>query len=128
MSSTRERLVVIGSGMAGGKLIEELLQVDPERHAITVIGDEPHGNYNRIKLVVKLRTDNLPDFHIQTPAWYRENGIDTRLGKAVTAIDRQARRVTLDDSSTLPYDRLVLATGSRPFIPPIWASRSRSRT
>ncbi len=56
----KERLVVVGSGMAGGKLIEELLQVEPERYAITVIGDEPHGNYNRIKLVVKLRSDDLP--------------------------------------------------------------------
>jgi len=119
MSSTKEKLVVVGSGMAGGKLIEELLLQDPERYAITVVGNEPHGNYNRIKLVVKLRTDDLPDFYIQTPEWYAEYGVDARLGKAVAAIDRKARTVALDDGETLAYDRLVLATGSRPFIPPM---------
>jgi nitrite reductase (NADH) large subunit len=117
--SVGQRLVVVGSGMAGGKLVEEILGRDRSRYDITVVGDEPHGNYNRIKLVVKLKEADIPDFVLNTPEWYAANGVQSLLGRSVTALDRDARMVRLDDGRTVPYDRLVLATGSRPVIPPV---------
>jgi len=119
MSTKKEKLVVVGNGMAGGRFVEELLQRNPDHYDVTVIGDEPHGNYNRIKLVVKLRHDDLPDFMIQPPEWYHEHGVNLQLGQQVTTIDRQARQVTTDKGNTFTYDRLVIATGSRPLIPPM---------
>jgi nitrite reductase (NADH) large subunit len=117
--ATKEKLVIVGNGMAGGKLIEEILNRDPERYAITVIGDEPCGNYNRIKLVVKLKEPDLPDFFLNTPEWYAEHGVQALLGSAVAGIDRAAKTVALENGQTLSYDQLVLATGSHPFIPPM---------
>lgn len=114
-----ETLVVVGNGMAAGKLIEEILSRDPRRYAITVIGDEPYGNYNRIKLVVRLREEELPDFFLNPPEWYARQGVTALLGHRVKAIDRAARTVTTADGQTVAYDKLVLATGSRPFIPPM---------
>lgn len=115
----KQNLIIVGNGMAGGKLIEEILNRDPERFKITVIGDEPYGNYNRIKLVVKLKDPDLPDFFLNTPEWYAENGVKALLGTAVSAIDRFNKTVTLENEQILSYDRLVLATGSYPFIPPM---------
>jgi nitrite reductase (NADH) large subunit len=117
--SNKERIVIIGNGMAGGKLAEELVTRGPERFDITIIGDEPYGNYNRIKLVVKLKEPDLPDLFLNTPRWYAENGIRAHLGAPVTAIDRQAKTVATADGRVFPYDRLVLATGSRPIVPPM---------
>ena len=116
---SKERIVVIGNGMAGGKLAEELVARGRERFDIAIIGDEPHGNYNRIKLVVKLKEPDLPDLFLNTPEWYAENGIRACLGHPVTAIDRGAKTVATADGRLFPYDRLVLATGSRPIIPPM---------
>lgn len=116
---TRQRLVVVGSGMAGGKLVEELLARNPSLYDITVIGDEPVGNYNRIKLVVKLKEPGLPDFFLNTPEWYAANGVLALLGQPVGSVDREARCLVLADGQRIAYDRLVLATGSRPFIPPM---------
>lgn len=115
----KEKLVIIGNGMAAGKLIEEILDRDLNPYAITVIGDEPHGNYNRIKLVVKLKEDELPDFFLNTPEWYAQQGITALLGRRVEKIDRIAKSVTTNDGQTITYDKLVLATGSLPFIPPM---------
>jgi nitrite reductase (NADH) large subunit len=114
-----EKLVIVGNGMAGGKLAEEILARSSGRYSITVVGDEPCGNYNRIKLVVRLKEAHLPDFFLNTPEWYGQNGIQTFLGRTVTAIGRQAKTVMLNSGETLAYDRLVLATGSRPFVPPV---------
>ncbi|MFU8780918.1 MAG: FAD-dependent oxidoreductase, partial [Kiritimatiellia bacterium] len=115
----KEKLVVVGNGMAGGRFVEELLERNPDRYDITVIGDEHHGNYNRIKLVVKLRNDDLPDFMLQSPEWYLEHNVDLHLGEHATTIDRKAREVRTENGKTFSYDRLVIATGSRPLIPPM---------
>lgn len=115
----KQRLVVVGSGMAGGKFVEEVLARDPGRYDLTVIGDEAGGNYNRIKLVVRLKEQNLPDFILNAPEWYARNGVRARLGQPVAAIDRTARQVVLADGQRVDYDLLVLATGARPFIPPM---------
>lgn len=117
--STVERLVIVGNGMAGGKLVEEILARNSARYAITVIGDEPHGNYNRIKLVVKLKEENPPDLFLNPPEWYPAHGVRALLGRTAEGIDRIHRRVLLDGGGSEPYDTLVLATGSRPIIPPM---------
>jgi nitrite reductase (NADH) large subunit len=115
----KKKLVVLGSGMAGGKLIEEVLSCDPDRYQITVIGDEPYGNYNRIKLVVKLKEPDLPDFFLNTPEWYASHGIEAILGTAAKEIDRKEKTVILDDGRSVGYDCLVLAVGGKPFIPAV---------
>lgn len=117
--SRKERIVIAGGGMAGGKLAEELVARGRDRFDITVVGDEPHGNYNRIKLVVKLKEPDLPELFLNTPEWYAANGVTALLGHPVTALDRQAKTVTTADARVIPYDRLVLATGSRPIVPPM---------
>ncbi|HNX34834.1 MAG TPA: NAD(P)/FAD-dependent oxidoreductase, partial [Kiritimatiellia bacterium] len=72
--TAKERIVIVGNGMAGGKLAEELVSRGRERFDITIIGEEPYGNYNRIKLVVKLKETDLPDLFLNTPQWYADNG------------------------------------------------------
>ncbi len=118
---SKERLVVIGNGMAGVRTVEELLKLEgAERYAITIIGDEPYGNYNRILLSPVLAGENtIDDIILNTPEWYAENGIALIAGVAATGIDRAAREVELADGRRVPYDRLIIATGSRPFILPV---------
>ncbi len=116
----KRRLVVIGNGMAGVRTVEELLKISPDQYRITVIGEEPHPNYNRIMLSPLLAGEkSFDEIVINTPEWYQKNGIELITGTAATAIHRARRRVELADGSEIPYDRLLLATGSRPFILPI---------
>ncbi len=115
----RPRLVVIGNGMAGARLIEDVLALTPDLFDITVFGDEPYGNYNRILLSNVLNgTQDPKEIFLNPLAWYEDNGITLHAGNRVTAIDREAKTVTAGEL-TVPYDYLVFATGSRPFIPPI---------
>ncbi|WP_038036427.1 nitrite reductase large subunit NirB [Thermopetrobacter sp. TC1] len=119
-SREQERLVVIGNGMAGVRTVEEILKLDPARYAITVIGEEPYGNYNRILLSPVLAGEStLDDIMLNPPEWYAENGIELISGVRATAIDRARREVVLADERRVPYDRLIIATGSRPFILPV---------
>ena len=116
----RPRLVVVGNGMAGMRAVEELLARAPGRFAITVIGAEPHTNYNRIQLSSVLAGDKtLDDIVINAPEWYATNDICLITGNRVVAIDRQARQVALADGTPVAYDKLLLATGSKPVAPPI---------
>ena len=119
-SRDRAQLVVIGNGMAGMRTVEELLARAPRCFDITIIGAEPHPNYSRILLSSVLAGEKTFDeIVLNTPAWYRENGICLIAGKRATAIDRATRRVILADGSTVFYDKLLLATGSKPLAPPI---------
>ncbi len=114
------RLVMIGNGMAGVRTLEELLKIAPELYDITVFGAEPHPNYNRILLSPVLAGEQTLDEIVLNPlTWYAENGITLHLGRKVVSIDRKHRIVTADDGSFAEYDRLLVATGSTPFIPPI---------
>jgi len=115
----KEKLVVIGNGMAGMRTVEELLDVAPEDYDITVFGAEPHGNYNRILLSPVLSGEkSFKDIMINDDSWYSDNSINLRKGHDVTKIDRQ-RRVVIDSTGTeTPYDRLLLATGSDPIVLP----------
>ncbi|MGA0602854.1 nitrite reductase large subunit NirB [Caulobacter sp. KR2-114] len=110
-----EQLVIIGNGMAGCRLAEEVLARDPGRYAITIFGAEPRVNYNRIMLSPVLAGEKaFEDIVINDAAWYASNNITLHAGRAVTAIDPAARTVTAEGGLTVAYDRLVLANGSDP--------------
>ena len=114
------KLVMVGNGMAGVKTLEELLKIAPDLYDITVFGAEPHPNYNRIALSPVLAGEQTIEQIILNPmSWYEQNAIDLRLGRKVVGIDRRRRVVQADDGSEAPYDRLLLATGSNPFILPV---------
>ncbi|MDQ4085486.1 MAG: FAD-dependent oxidoreductase [Actinomycetota bacterium] len=114
-----QRLVVVGHGMAASRLVEELVRRDAG-YDITVIGDEAEPGYNRILLSAVLEGAHRgEDVWLRGPAWYAENGVRLVSGRRVLALDRAARTLRLSDGSEQEYDRLVLATGSRPLIPPI---------
>ena len=115
------RLVVIGNGMAGMRTVEELLKHETgRRFRITVFGAEPHVNYNRIMLSSVLAGDKaLDEIVINSRDWYAANGIRLVTGDAVTKIDREAKTVTAESGLCVSYDRLLIATGSKPLAPPI---------
>jgi nitrite reductase (NADH) large subunit len=125
-------LVVIGSGMVGARAVEEILaRGGGVMFRITMFGDEPRGNYNRILLSELLARGTDPDedpldadLLLNPRQWYGDNGITLHAGVRVVRIDRLAHRVYADDGSIVRYDKLVLATGSRPYFPPmegLWA-------
>jgi nitrite reductase (NADH) large subunit len=114
------KLVMIGNGMAGVRTLEELLKIAPELYEITVFGAEPHPNYNRILLSPVLAGEQTVDEIILNPlSWYAEHGITLHLGKKVSRIDRVRRKVVAEDGTEAEYDRLLIATGSNPFILPV---------
>jgi len=115
-----ERLVVIGNGMAPGRLLERLTDLAPGRYAVTIFNAEPRVNYDRIMLSPVLAGEKrYEDIVIHDDAWYAARGITLKKGCKAVAIDRDARTVTGADQSIVPYDRLVIATGSSPFIIPV---------
>ncbi len=114
------KLVMIGNGMAGVRTLEELLKIAPELYDITVFGAEPHPNYNRILLSPVLAGEQtIPEIVLNPLSWYAQHGITLHLGKAVTQIDRIRRVVRAADGTEAPYDRLLIATGSTPFMLPV---------
>ncbi len=114
------KLVMIGNGMAGVRTLEELLKIAPDLYDITVFGAEPHPNYNRILLSPVLAGEQTLDEIVLNPlSWYEEKGITLHLGKKVTHVDRTRRIVRAEDGTEASYDRLLLATGSNPFILPV---------
>ena len=115
------KLVIIGNGMAGAKLLEELISTE-HAYDITVFGNEPYGNYNRIMLSPLLAGEKtLDEIMIFDRPWYDANGITLHAGKekAIVKIDRLRKCVITKDGDSTPYDRLVIATGSNPFMLPI---------
>lgn len=122
----RRKLVVVGNGMAGMRTVEELLGLDPDRFDITVFGAEPRVNYNRILLSPVLAGEKQPDEIVLHPrAWYEEHGITLHTGDPVVAIDRRRRVVRAQSGLEAGYDRLLLATGSSPFIVPVPGAQLR---
>ena len=116
----RRKLVVIGNGMAGMKVVEELLAIAGQPYDITVFGAEPYPNYNRILLSPLLAGDKqFDDIVLNSIDWYRDNGVTLHLGDAVERIDR-IRRVVISRAGVVAhYDRLLLATGSNPIVLPV---------
>lgn len=134
----RERLVVIGNGMAGARVVEEILRRDARRFTITMFGAEPYGNYNRILLSHVLNgSQRVEEIFLNPLAWYAAHNITLHAGVKATLIDRRRRVVVgrpvrrsavpygLDGCDHAappveePYDKVVVATGSRPFVPPL---------
>jgi len=114
------KLVMVGNGMAGVRTLEEILKIAPDLYEIAVFGAEPHANYNRILLSPVLAGEmTIKDIMLNDVDWYAENGIKLHLGKKVVKIDRVKRQVEAEDGTVEPYDRLLLATGSNPFMLPV---------
>lgn len=114
------KLVMIGNGMAGVRTLEELLKLNDKLYDITVFGAEPHPNYNRILLSPVLAGEQkFDEIVLNELDWYLSNNIRLLLNRSVVKIDRTKRIVTADDGTQAHYDRLLIATGSKPFIPPI---------
>lgn len=119
-NDTREHLVVIGNGMAGCRAVEEVIARDPARYRVTIFGAEPRVNYNRIMLSPVLAGEKaFDDIVINSVDWYAEHGIDLIAGDPVIGIDRAAKTVTSRGGETTSYDKLLIATGSDPFIIPV---------
>ena len=113
-------LVMVGNGMAGVRTLEELLKIAPTQYHITVFGAEPYANYNRILLSPVLAGEQtIKDIMLNDVDWYEANNITLHLGKKIARIDRVNRLVIAEDGTTAQYDRLLLATGSNPFMLPV---------
>jgi NAD(P)H-dependent nitrite reductase small subunit len=119
-AARKRKLVVIGNGMAGMRVVETLLELAPNAYEICVFGAEPHPNYNRIMLSPVLAGEKRPeDIVLNTHDWYRERGIGLHVADPIVAIDRVKRRVRAKSGTEVDYDRLVLAPGSKPIVLPI---------
>ncbi|HET9871406.1 MAG TPA: nitrite reductase large subunit NirB [Propionibacteriaceae bacterium] len=118
-TDVRRRLVVIGNGMAGARAVEEILERGGAlQFSITMFGDEPYGNYNRIMLSHVLSGEESDaDIFLNSMSWYEENEIKLHAGVRAEKIDRYAKLVFSDDGQVTPYDVLIIATGSRSFMP-----------
>jgi nitrite reductase (NADH) large subunit len=138
MNTGKEKLVVVGNGMAGARVVEEILKRAPDRFDITMFGAEPYGNYNRILLSNVLNGSQAATEIFMNPlAWYSRNGIRLHAGVKATFIDRRRKMVigaplkkeasayamdaAMADTAHIeePYDHVIIATGSRPFVPPM---------
>src|SRR3569833_3098416 len=114
------KLVMVGNGMAGVRTLEELLKLAPDLYDITVFGAEPHPNYNRTLLSPVLAGEQtVDDIMLNGEQWYGEHDITLHKGKKVDDVNRARREVVATDGTVARYDRLLLATGSNPFIIPV---------
>lgn len=114
------KLVMVGNGMAGVRTLEELFKLAPDLYDVTVFGAEPHPNYNRILLSPVLAGEQtLEQIVLNDYAWYASHGVTLHVGKKIVKIDRVKRVVIADDGTEAAYDRLLLATGSNPFMLPV---------
>src|SRR5665213_1244337 len=119
-SFSAEKLVIIGNGMAPGRALEKLLETHPGAFGITIFNAEPRVNYDRIMLSPVLSGEKqFEDIVIHGDAWYIKHGIMLYKGCKVTSIDRGAKTVTAANGTVEPYDKLIIATGSVPFIIPV---------
>lgn len=120
VSLEKMKLVLIGNGLAGMRCLEDLLDMAPDRYEITVIGEEPWGNYNRILLSPVLSGEKtIEDIMLHPHAWYADKNIAFIAGDPVIRIDRSRKQVYTEKGKVIDYDRLILATGSKPFVPPM---------
>ena len=115
-----QKLVIIGNGMAPGRMLEHLLEQAPGKYTVTIFNAEPRVNYDRIMLSPVLSGEKTYEqIVIHGDGWYIEHGITLYKGHRIVAIDRAAKTVTSDHGVTESYDKLVIATGSTPFIIPV---------
>ncbi len=120
MLMSKQKLVVVGNGMAGARAVEEVLARDRDRFDIVMFGEEPYGNYNRILLSSILSgAQDISEIFINPLEWYEENHIKLHAGAKVGEIDRSAKIVVSENGISERFDKLLIATGSRAFIPPM---------
>jgi len=116
----KQRLIVIGAGMASGRVLDHLIEADPDAFDITLFNAEPRGNYNRIMLSPVLAGDkSYEEIVTHDDAWYATHNVACRFGEAIARVDTAAKAVTTQTGEVLAYDKLLLATGSTPFIIPL---------
>ena len=116
----KQKLIIIGAGMATGRALETLLETAPDAYEVTLFNAEPRGNYNRIMLSPVLAGDKTyAEIETHTAEWYAGNGVTCRFGEKVASIDRAAKTVTAQNGDVLHYDKLLLGTGSTPFMIPL---------
>lgn len=117
---TRKTIVVIGNGMVGHRFCTRLTDLDADaRFRIVTFYEEPRPAYDRVNLTKYLSEGSADALRLADPDWYREKGIDLHIGERATSIDRDRQIVRSDKETQIPYDYVVLATGSHPFVPPI---------
>ncbi|MFC3038718.1 nitrite reductase large subunit NirB [Virgibacillus xinjiangensis] len=115
-----QKLIMIGNGMAGVRCLQNILEEDPERYEITVFGREPHAGYSRLMLSSVLQGEtSVHDIFIHQDNWYQRNNIQLYTGETVLAIDKEKKIVKTDKHREAVYDKLIIATGSSPFMLPI---------
>lgn len=118
--ASRPKLVIIGNGMAAGRVLDELFDRAPDRYAVTLFGSEPRVNYDRIMLSPVLAGEkSFEDIIIHDNAWYAKHAVALRKGETVTGIDRAAKTVQTVQGHVESYDKLILATGSTPIVIPV---------
>ncbi|MFL6563143.1 MAG: FAD-dependent oxidoreductase, partial [Bacillus sp. (in: firmicutes)] len=116
----KKKLVLVGNGMAGVRAVEEILKLSKDLFEITIFGSEPHPNYNRILLSKVLQGDTeVKDITLNDWDWYTENNIQLFTSETVIKVDSKKKVVVTDLGRVEPYDQLILASGSLPFILPI---------
>ncbi|PLS08603.1 nitrite reductase large subunit NirB [Neobacillus cucumis] len=116
----KQKLILVGNGMAGVRAIEEVLKLNREDFEITIFGSEPYPNYNRIQLSTVLQGGtSVKDITLNDSQWYEDNGITLFTGETVVSIDKERQVVTTDKGRIEPYDKLIIATGSNPFMLPL---------
>ncbi|WP_319530006.1 nitrite reductase large subunit NirB [uncultured Cohaesibacter sp.] len=117
---TKKKLVIVGNGMAPGRMLEHLFEVDRDAYDVTIFNAEPRVNYNRLMLSPVLSGEKTyEDIITHDDAWYEEHGVTLHKGARISEIDRVAKTVTSETGITASYDKLVIATGSSPFIIPL---------
>ncbi|MFK7901659.1 MAG: NAD(P)/FAD-dependent oxidoreductase, partial [Nitratireductor sp.] len=116
----KQKLVVIGNGMAPGRMLEYLFEIDADAYEVTVFNSEPRVNYNRLMLSPVLSGEkSYEDIITHDDAWYETNGVTLHKSARIEKIDRASKTVTSQNGILAPYDKLVIATGSNPFIIPL---------
>ena len=116
----KQKLIIIGAGMATGRALETLLETAPDAYEVTLFNAEPRGNYNRIMLSPVLAGDKTyAEIETHSAQWYADNNVTCRFGERIASIDRAAKTVTAQNGDVLPYDKLMFGTGSNPFIIPL---------
>ncbi|MGP4059361.1 nitrite reductase large subunit NirB [Halobacillus sp. H74] len=116
----KRKLVVVGNGMAGVRCVENILREGPDAFDITIFGREPHGNYSRIMLSSVLQgSTSFKEIMLNPYIWYEENGITLYTGEMVTQIDKENKCVETDLGREVEFDKLIMATGSSPFVLPL---------
>src|ERR1700750_1616033 len=119
-SQPKQRLAVVGNGMAPGRALERLFETDPDVYEVTIFNAEPRVNYDRIMLSPVLSGEkSFEEIIIHGDGWYVKHSVTLYKGHRIVAIDRAARTVTSEHGVVAPYDKLVIATGSTPIVIPI---------